>query len=76
MTGGRDGITEWMDWCPTSTLWSKTSMTNCFQLIICSFRELIDIFKFLTIMVKRLNIKMTRGLNLIKRQYSTGIPCS
>lgn len=34
MTGGRDGITEWMDWCPTSTSWSKTSKTNC-QIFIC-----------------------------------------
>lgn len=25
MTGGRDDIMEWMDWCPTSTSWSKTS---------------------------------------------------
>lgn len=24
MTGGRDGTTGWRDWCPTSTLWSKT----------------------------------------------------
>lgn len=30
MTGGRGGITEWTDWCPTSTLWSKTSKTLFF----------------------------------------------
>lgn len=42
MTGGRDGITEWMDWCPTSTSWSKTSKTSC-QIFIHRCRDHVEI---------------------------------
>lgn len=37
-TGGRDDIMEWMDWCHTSTLSSKTCKMWKFNLILIKFR--------------------------------------
>lgn len=50
MTGGRDGITESMDSCLTSTLWSKTSKTIfhlfAFSILIFDLMRLLNLLLF------------------------------